>query len=391
MSPPWMPLYVADYLADTGHLGAAEHGAYLMLIMQYWQKGGLPDDDRQLARIARMTDRAWSATKPILQPLFLDGWKHARIERELAKATEKTGRRSAAGEFAALQRWGAKSERKTRSQRLAEARSLGTHTDLEWETLQDLFGMCVQCGVPRKDVLGGSLCKDHIEPIYTGGSDAIENIQPMCRNCNSRKSITRADLRENRLPGWREMYAERIRLVCISDASSDAERLPSSSQPQSEDTSLRSVSAREPRKPKSVRTQISEDAQPTPADREHAERMGMAAEVFRFEWQRFRDHHLKVASTFASWPAAWRTWCANWLERGGGASHARAGPGVRPRGRTVAEMAQMDLGNFDDERADQCDEPPERPSGSDQGRSGFAGRLSVEDAAAARRGALVDH
>jgi uncharacterized protein YdaU (DUF1376 family) len=40
MSAPYMPLFVADYLADTAHLTAAEHGAYLMLVMNYWQRAG---------------------------------------------------------------------------------------------------------------------------------------------------------------------------------------------------------------------------------------------------------------------------------------------------------------------------------------------------------------
>ena len=36
---PYMQLYVADYLADTVHLDADEHGAYLLIIFNYWQTG----------------------------------------------------------------------------------------------------------------------------------------------------------------------------------------------------------------------------------------------------------------------------------------------------------------------------------------------------------------
>ena len=50
----WMPLHIDDYLADTGHLTGAEHGAYLLLIMHYWQNGSLPGSERLIARVARM-------------------------------------------------------------------------------------------------------------------------------------------------------------------------------------------------------------------------------------------------------------------------------------------------------------------------------------------------
>lgn len=88
MSRAWMPLYVADYLADTGHLSAAEHGAYLLLIMHYWQNGGLPNEDRRLARIARMSSDEWADARDTLFDLFEDGWKHHRIEAELKAARE---------------------------------------------------------------------------------------------------------------------------------------------------------------------------------------------------------------------------------------------------------------------------------------------------------------
>jgi uncharacterized protein YdaU (DUF1376 family) len=90
-----MPLYVADYLADTAHLGAAESGAYLHLIMHYWKTGALPDDDAHLARIARMLPAEWAAARPTLQPFFHGGWRHKRIDAELAESARlaEAGRR----------------------------------------------------------------------------------------------------------------------------------------------------------------------------------------------------------------------------------------------------------------------------------------------------------
>lgn len=97
MSRPWMPLYVADYLADTGHLSAAEHGSYLLLIMHYWQKGTLPNDDRRLASIARATPEQWSDMRDTIAEFFGDGWTHSRIDEELAEAEKKYQKRAEAG------------------------------------------------------------------------------------------------------------------------------------------------------------------------------------------------------------------------------------------------------------------------------------------------------
>lgn len=98
MSPPWMPLYIADYRADTAHLSAAEHGAYLLLIMHYWSTGELPDDDRPLARIACMTTSEWKRARPTIERFFHDGWKHNRIDAELARAADISSKRRASAE-----------------------------------------------------------------------------------------------------------------------------------------------------------------------------------------------------------------------------------------------------------------------------------------------------
>lgn len=105
-APAWMPLYIADYLADTGHLTTVEHGAYMLLIMHYWQHGGLPADEHKLARITRMSIAEWSASRDTLADLFEEGWKHGRIDKEIAAARETMNKRSAAGRAGASARYG---------------------------------------------------------------------------------------------------------------------------------------------------------------------------------------------------------------------------------------------------------------------------------------------
>ena len=94
----FMPLYVADYLADTGHLTRDEHGAYMLLIMHYWRMEGLPDNDAQLARIAKCSASEWKRIRPVMLEFFADGWKHERIDRELETARKKYEARAKAGQ-----------------------------------------------------------------------------------------------------------------------------------------------------------------------------------------------------------------------------------------------------------------------------------------------------
>lgn len=71
-----------------------------------------------------------------------------------------------------------------RTARLRAARAKGQHTAEQWQTLVQRFeGRCVRCGV----LAGECLQKDHITPIYQGGSDGIDNLQPLCRSCNASK------------------------------------------------------------------------------------------------------------------------------------------------------------------------------------------------------------
>ena len=102
MKRPWMPLYVGDYLGDTGHLTTAQHGAYLLLMMHYWRKGELPDDDRQLSKITKLPLKTWCDYRPILQDFFHGGWRHKRIDAELERMVRLSEKRAIAGQKGGL-------------------------------------------------------------------------------------------------------------------------------------------------------------------------------------------------------------------------------------------------------------------------------------------------
>lgn len=75
MSLPYLQFYVGDYLRDTMHLSCEEHGAYtLLLFSMFARRGRLPNDEKALARICRLTPtRFRSAWKAIGGYFFTDG------------------------------------------------------------------------------------------------------------------------------------------------------------------------------------------------------------------------------------------------------------------------------------------------------------------------------
>lgn len=100
MSQPWFPFYVGDYVRDTARLSTEGHGAYLLLMLDYWANGAPPDDDETLSSIARLQLDRWLQLRHKIAAFFqiYDGvWSHKRIEQERKLANEKHEKRVNSG------------------------------------------------------------------------------------------------------------------------------------------------------------------------------------------------------------------------------------------------------------------------------------------------------
>ena len=72
-----------------------------------------------------------------------------------------------------------------RARRNRKFQAIGSHTKGEWELLKKQYGYaCPSCKELEPKI---KLTEDHIIPLTKGGSDYIENIQPLCKQCNSKK------------------------------------------------------------------------------------------------------------------------------------------------------------------------------------------------------------
>jgi 5-methylcytosine-specific restriction endonuclease McrA len=75
--------------------------------------------------------------------------------------------------------------------RAKQAGYKGPHfTGKEWrELVMECGGRCLRCGS------SGDLTVDHIVPLALGGSNTIENVQPLCSECNGIKGCEIMDYR----------------------------------------------------------------------------------------------------------------------------------------------------------------------------------------------------
>jgi uncharacterized phage protein (TIGR02220 family) len=191
---------------ENGHDGMAAVGVFWSIIEIMREASGYKIELRDIDIIEHRLQPTNIQTKDFIENcinedigLFkTDGeyfWSESLFKRMENFKNAKT-KKSLAGRKGSSVKWDKMNDNyeytNIRSKRLAEARGKGRHTKEEWEKMKSFFkNCCVFCG---GEVVDGPI-KDHIIPIYQGGSDGIDNIQPACRGCNSSKGSDSTDMR----------------------------------------------------------------------------------------------------------------------------------------------------------------------------------------------------
>lgn len=200
------PRHIGDLFKKTLGLSFAQRGAYdLMMDLYYCHELPLPLEDGARYRLLGATTKADKTIADyVLRRYFTeapDGWRNKRCDEEIAafRAKSATARASALAGVEARSQSRELLNRDKRRARMANSKALGTHTEEQWTALVDFCGRkCVKCSLPE------STDKDHIKPVYQGGSDAIDNLQPLCASCNASKGAEAIDYRP---PGWQAAVA----------------------------------------------------------------------------------------------------------------------------------------------------------------------------------------
>jgi 5-methylcytosine-specific restriction endonuclease McrA len=86
-----------------------------------------------------------------------------------------------------------KSVAATNRRRALKLSADGSHTEEAWQELKASYNFkCLRCGKQEPEI---KLTRDHVIPLTKGGSDSIDNIQPLCARCNSKKNYKHINYR----------------------------------------------------------------------------------------------------------------------------------------------------------------------------------------------------
>jgi uncharacterized protein YdaU (DUF1376 family) len=185
----WMKFNVGDYLADTMHLSTYQHGIYVLLIMHYFKRGDLPDDDAALRRIAKVGSALlWRNESPPVMAMWRreNGvLRHSRIDAARAEGKRLSDERAKAGKSGASKRWGVANATNGNSNchdGLACARASEPEPDSESPPVAPRAGR-------RAD--GSNARAQGTNPRATGDNPRAEGTNPRANGTNPRRRESR--------------------------------------------------------------------------------------------------------------------------------------------------------------------------------------------------------
>lgn len=139
-------------------------------------------------------EKKWKKKNPEKVSARQKRWRDANRESQIVRCKEwRDNNQAYTKEYDKEYRQTHKQERAIlqRNRKARERQSGVKITAQEWVNLKDKYGnKCLCCG--RNDTV---LAMDHVVPLSKGGIHSIDNIQPLCKSCNSHKSDKIIDYR----------------------------------------------------------------------------------------------------------------------------------------------------------------------------------------------------
>lgn len=133
----------------------------------------------------RETHKRWRENNP-------EQWR-----KVVSKATNKWRESNPEKSHEVSRNWKTKNVEKNlqinRNYRAKKSGNGGTITEKEWQSLKKIYNYtCLCCKRKEPEI---KLTLDHVKPLKLGGKNIIDNAQPLCSLCNSRKGAKEIDYR----------------------------------------------------------------------------------------------------------------------------------------------------------------------------------------------------
>lgn len=138
-----------------------------------------------MVRFLQLSDGRYPGEELYIPPPLIERVRMTELEKQEAKRKYKQRYRLAYPE-----KYLAQKRMDSRNRRAAKRAAGGTVRLSEWRELLDKYdNKCLCCGTSE------GLTLDHVLPIAQGGTNTIDNAQPLCALCNSKKGARHIDYR----------------------------------------------------------------------------------------------------------------------------------------------------------------------------------------------------